>query len=147
MPSTPMPLVSVVVRSMDRPTLARALASVGNQTYSQVEVVVVNARGAAHSPLPPAGALPVRLVDPGVPLPRSRAANVGLQAARGDLLVLLDDDDWFDPPHLERLVAALRQHQDSVAAYAGVRCLHEENGAVTEGRVFDEPFDPVRLLA
>lgn len=142
-----MPLVSVVVRSMDRPTLARALASVGNQTYPQVEVVVVNARGAAHSPLPPAGILPVRLVDLGVPLPRSRAANMGLQAARGDLLVLLDDDDWFDPSHLERLVFALRQHQGSVAAYAGVRCLHEGEGETRAGRVFDEPFDPVRLLA
>jgi glycosyltransferase involved in cell wall biosynthesis len=46
-----LPLVSVIVRSMDRTMLQDALGSVALQTYANVEVVVVNATGNPHSAL------------------------------------------------------------------------------------------------
>ena len=42
--SSDMPLVSIIIRSMDRPTLSDALDSVALQTYPNIEVVLVNAK-------------------------------------------------------------------------------------------------------
>jgi LmbE family N-acetylglucosaminyl deacetylase/GT2 family glycosyltransferase len=60
-----LPLVSVLVRSMDRACLPEALASVALQTHANLELVVVNASGGPHRPLdflPPT--LPWRVVSP-----------------------------------------------------------------------------------
>jgi hypothetical protein len=97
----------VIVRSMARPSLAAALASVAAQDYPAIEVVVVAASGAAHPPLPAqCGGFPLRLVPSRVRLPRPAAANAGLDAAGGDWLTFLDDDDVFLPGHLSALMAA-----------------------------------------
>jgi GT2 family glycosyltransferase/glycosyltransferase involved in cell wall biosynthesis/predicted nucleic acid-binding Zn-ribbon protein len=116
------PLVSVLVRSMDRPSLLSALESVAAQTWQNLEVVAVNATGLAHSELPERiGTVPIRLVDTGAPLRRSQAANAGLETARGDYLCFLDDDDLFMPEHIESLLSALGGQPDFKAAYSGVR--------------------------
>jgi len=144
-----LPLVSVLVRSMDRPFLADAIASIAAQTYPHIEVVVVNASGAAHSAIacPPAR-MALRLVDPheapsntGV-CSRSKAANLTLQAARGQLALFLDDDDLIAPHHIQRLVSALEANPASVAAYAGVRV--EGPGAQFQ-RDYDLPWSMHRL--
>ncbi|MGE0208359.1 MAG: hypothetical protein AB7S42_04365 [Lysobacteraceae bacterium] len=44
------PLVSILIRSMDRPTLQRAIASAAAQTWPNLEIVVVAACGSRHSP-------------------------------------------------------------------------------------------------
>ena len=78
------PTVSLIVRSMARPTLAEALASIAQQTYPVLEVIVVNAHGPGYPPLgEQCGPFPLRFVDQGRPLERSAAANAGLDAARG----------------------------------------------------------------
>jgi len=46
--SRDMPLVSIIIRSMDRPTLSDALDSVALQTYPNIEVIIVNAKGTSH---------------------------------------------------------------------------------------------------
>ena len=143
------PLVSVIVRSMDRPTLGEALASIAAQTYANIEALVVNAKGGRHSPVPDFnGRLVMRLIETGEPLSRSRAANAGLEAARGVYVALLDDDDTLDPDHLGQLVATLRKEGDGVVAYAGVRCMDRHDPERRISRVFGEPFDSrAKLLA
>ena len=143
------PLVSVIVRSMDRPTLAEALGSLAAQTYPNIEVLVVNAKGGAHSPLPEfGGRLVMRLIEAGAPLDRSRAANAGLDAARGRYVAFLDDDDTLDPDHLSPLVAALQGEGDGAVAYAGVRCMDRDDPDHKISRVFAEPFESrAKLLA
>ena len=103
-----LPLVSVIVRSMDRQHLQEALDSLASQNYANLEVLVVNATGTSHRALGAVcGQFPLRMVEPGVPLQRSQAANAGLDAALGDYLMFLDDDDWFGPDHVSNLVAAV----------------------------------------
>jgi glycosyltransferase involved in cell wall biosynthesis len=139
------PLVSVIIRSMGRRELGEALDSVAGQTYPAVEVVVVNAKGPDHPPVAPTcGSFPVRVVGTGEPLARSRAANVGLEEARGEFLILLDDDDWFLPGHVPALAATLAAYSEAVAAYAGARAVGPDE-AETWG--LNRPFSPALLRA
>jgi tetratricopeptide (TPR) repeat protein len=127
--SSPRPLVSVLVRSMDRPTLGRALDSIAAQTWTPLEIVVAAACGESHRPLPDLhDGRPLRLVfaEDGRRLPRAEAANVCLDAAHGEWLVFLDDDDEFLPQHLETLVTASRSTSAKVV-YSRTQVL-DENG-------------------
>ncbi|MFO1328292.1 MAG: glycosyltransferase [Rubrivivax sp.] len=135
--------VSVLVRSMGRDSLADALASVAAQTLAPFEVVIVNASGRPHPPLPAvAAALPCRVVEPGMPLRRAAAANRALHEARGDWLLFLDDDDRLGPAHLQRLLQALQDGPGHRVAHAGVTMVDAEG---RERGVLDEPVDRVSL--
>jgi glycosyltransferase involved in cell wall biosynthesis len=141
------PLVSVLVRSMDRSTLARTLESIATQSHANVEVVVIAACGARHRELPTTcGAFPLRLIRSEMPLRRAAAANAALDAARGEWLNLLDDDDVFLPEHIGTLHAALAQHPQAQLAYARSLAI-DASGACTETgtkfkrwRHLDTPF-------
>src|SRR5690349_5559216 len=94
-PDRSSPLVSVLVRSMDRASLRKSLESIAAQDWPNAEVVVLSARP-GHGPLEErCGAFPLRLVPTQQPLPRARAANRAMEEARGDYLLFLDDDDWL----------------------------------------------------
>lgn len=136
------PAVSVLIRSMDRDHLVEALAAVDAQTYAPLHVVVVNANGHTHRPLPDLQ-VSCELVNPGVPLPRAEAANAALTLAQTPLAMFLDDDDLIDPHHISRLVDALNQHPDAPAAYSGVR-LEQENGETISN--MDSPWVTGELL-
>ena len=138
------PLVSVIVRSMDRDSLTEALDSVALQTYANIEVVLVNASGRPHRDRGAwCGRFPLRLVDPGAPLGRSAAANAGMDAARGELLIFLDDDDRFLPHHLASLERRLSQAGlGVVAAYAGIACVDTDG---REHHRYQRPFDRLWL--
>lgn len=146
--ATPARLISVVVRSMNRPSLQEALASVFQQDWRPLEIVVVNASGRAHDPLPlgPAG-LAVRLLpEPPVAMARAAAANFGLDAACGEAMIFLDDDDVFLPGHLSKLMAALVASPAAVAAYADVELGHFEQQHWRAQHCFAADFDRQRLL-
>lgn len=141
-------LVSIIIRSTDRPELDDALRSVAAQTWPHIEVLVVNARGEGHRALAEhCGRFPLRIEGTGARLVRSAAANLGLERAQGEYLLLLDDDDWLEPEHVERLVAQLEARPDAAAAYAGVRCVRAgEDGGWETIRVYNEAYDPARLM-
>lgn len=137
------PLVSVIIRSMGRPSLREALLSVVHQSYSMIEVIVVNAKGQGHQELPTQiGTVPLRLVSRQTPLLRSAAGNAGLDSARGKYLIFLDDDDLFEPTHIERLIQTLSEHPEALLAYADVRIVSAEG--VTLG-CFNQDYLAARL--
>ena len=112
------PLVSVIVRSMDPPTLPRALDSVAAQDYPNVEVVLVAACGPTHRRIDGAR-YPFELVfvASDESLPRPRAANTGLDASRGEFITFLDHDDEFLPGHLSGLASRLIAQPTIGASY------------------------------
>lgn len=140
-------LVSVVIRSIDRVTLAEALASVATQSYSPIEIVVVNAKGGEHTALPGiCGHHPLRLANSSGPaLTRSAAANYGLDNVKGGLVMFLDDDDFIHPEHIAKLAAILEGSQQLIASYSGVYCVDAEGYRLDQ--VFGKPYDKTRLMS
>jgi glycosyltransferase involved in cell wall biosynthesis len=151
------PLVSVIVRTRDRPALLReALASLRAQTLRDFETVVVADGGTAPpaellEPAPGEGG--ITLVHRSPPHGRARALNAGLDAARGRFIAYLDDDDLFLPPHLETLARFLAGSDSYRVAYTDVEQVEQllgPDGRYHEGRrlvVYGQPFDPHRLLS
>ncbi len=116
------PLVSVVIRTYGNryELLARAIASVVNQTYRPIEVVVVEDGGDLAEPT-------VRSIDGHdlmiryFSLPkvgRCVSGNHGLEKSTGEWILFLDDDDEFYPDHVERLMEAVQGDPQAIAAYA-----------------------------
>jgi glycosyltransferase involved in cell wall biosynthesis len=104
--------------------LPEALASVVEQTYQPIELVIVDdgspvaraVESAAHSVN---GARTVRIAAAGV----SVARNVGVGMTSGTYLVFLDDDDRWLPDRLAAQVAALEADADAVASYCGMQVI------------------------
>src|SRR5689334_23340940 len=131
------PLASVIVRTVGRPLLTRALACLVAQTYRPIEIVLVDA-AASGLRMSRYGNVAVRVVNRGERLDRSRAANAGLEAARGAWLSFLDEDDELEPAHLAQVIAA--------ALVAGLPVAYSQTKVVETGRVFGGPFDRGALL-
>ncbi|QGU33475.1 glycosyltransferase [Thermochromatium tepidum] len=143
----PRPLVSILIRTLGRATLAETLDSVAAQTYPRIEVVLIDVRGRRELDPPPCAGHLVRLVSSGRRLGRGAAANLGLDSAQGDFLLFLDDDDWLLPEHVAGLVEAIESRTDARAAYAGIECRRQTAGGEWEVvHVFNQPYDPLRLL-
>jgi len=85
------PIVSAVIPTIPgrEEFLNRALNSVYEQTYPNIEVVVVNE---------------------GLPAPEQR--NIGNSRAMGEFVALLDDDDEWLPRKIEMQMEVMRQHPD-----------------------------------
>jgi glycosyltransferase involved in cell wall biosynthesis len=111
------PLVSVVLPTRNRPErLVRALRSVLAQSYTNLEVLIVD----------DASTVPVAEAVEGVAIGDSRvrqfrlATNSGAAAARneafaqarGGVIAFIDDDDLWKPDKLARQVDYLSRHPD-----------------------------------
>ncbi len=140
-----LPLVSILIRSVDRAYLTQALDSVALQTYPHIEVVVLAVRP-GHRPLGDhCGKFPLRLVPTELPVMRSAAANRAMDAAQGEFMIFLDDDDWMMPGHVARLAEVLVRLPQTQAVYTGIGLVDAEGKP--KGQSFDLPFDPIRQIA
>lgn len=136
-------LVSVVIRSIGRPSIDQALWSVERQDYRYIEILIVNARAKSHPALPSGLTLPVKLVEINCDLNRPQAANVGLDHSCGDYIIFLDDDDFFEHNHISSLLTCLKAKPDQLVAYAGTRILGDEGDNRGE---LSLPFNRLELL-
>jgi glycosyltransferase involved in cell wall biosynthesis len=107
--------VSVVIPAFDaQATVGAAISSALWQTYSDLEVVVVD-DGSRDATAEIAAAFPepVRMVsqaNAGV----AAARNRGIAEARGELIAFCDADDVFLPGHLEALVEAFDRNEGGI---------------------------------
>ena len=139
-------LVSVLVRSTDGRFLPEALDSIALQAYPYIEVLVAHA-GTAALPAK-CGPFPMRPVVCAAPIDSGVVANQLMQAAQGDWLLFLDEDDWLMPEHVAKLVATLQRQPNSLAAFTSVRIAKQEGWPTGEtcGFAFGDVADmtPVR---
>lgn len=124
------PLVSVVLPTYNRPErLRRAVKSVDEQTYGNVELIVVD----DYSSTPAEQVLAdhsfedlrVRHLRHAENEGANTARNNGIEAARGEFIAFLDDDDEWVPTKLERQVAVFSEADPSVGVvYTGMRLVY-----------------------
>ena len=116
------PLISVIIPTYNRAALLRraidsvyAQEGIGGQF--DVEVLVVD-DGSTDTTAEVAGAYSgLRYVRPSTNKGTSGARNVGLDAASGEYIAFLDDDDSWLPWKLRRQLQTLEEHPEASAAY------------------------------
>lgn len=114
------PLVSIIVRTCNRPNVLRqAIESIQKQTYPNVEVVVVEdgANESENMLLEEYGNLHIKYFNMKNKVGRSKTGNFALAHATGKYFNFLDDDDVLYPEHIEKLVRIL-EGSSSRAAYS-----------------------------
>lgn len=128
-------MISVIMLTYNRETLvSRAIESILAQTYRDFEFLIVDngstdrsgriaeeyARKDSH----------VRVIH------RARGnigsgRNAGLDAARGDFIAFIDDDDWAEPDFLEFLLALLEDAGADVAICGAADKVFDERKVMT----------------
>lgn len=122
-PAMQRPLVSVIVRTMAgrRGRLLEAVASIAQQTYRRIELVLVEDGSDTARPLAQGwqksgdfASVRYQALPKGG---RCAAGNAGLALATGSLICFLDDDDLFYADHVETLVDTFDAHPQAGAVY------------------------------
>lgn len=121
------PLVSVIIPTYKRSEkLDRAVRSVINQTYTNVEVLVVSDNEPDDDYTKQAEKLVLSFQDTRVKLVKqvhhkngAAARNAGIKASTGEYIAFLDDDDFWDKEKLELQVPILNSLDES---WGGVSC-------------------------
>lgn len=155
------PLVSAVtiVRDGER-FLAEAIDSVLRQTYPNLELVVVDDGSTDRSAeiadrvarATPERVRLVRHADGGSH-GMSAARTLGVQAAGGELIALLDADDVWLPDKITEQVAVLDAHPDAGMVYGRTQVWHSWDPKAAHADYFhdlgvapDRLYPPLRLL-
>jgi hypothetical protein len=118
------PLVSVIIPAFRQADfLGEAISSVLDQSYGNLEVIVVDDHSPDHT-----AAVVQQFTDPRLRyiahdcnrmLPAAR--NTGLRAARGEIIALLDADDYFVREKIALHIEYLRQNPSVGISYNGRR--------------------------
>ncbi|NJM64228.1 MAG: glycosyltransferase family 2 protein [Acaryochloris sp. RU_4_1] len=110
-PLSPQPLVSVVINNYNYGRfLDHAIASVLAQTYPHIELIVVDDGSTDEST-----DVIQAYGDQITPILQSNggqgvALTVGIAQAQGEIICLLDADDYFHPQKVARVVAEFQEH-------------------------------------
>lgn len=138
-------LVSIVLPFLNMARfLPAAVDSVRAQSYPDWELIIVD-DGSRAEELREARAITARLAARARVLAHadggshgaSAARNLGIAAARGAYVALLDADDIWLPGKLTRQVEALQRHPQVAMTFARVRYFSDDPQAAAE---FDQPF-------
>ena len=127
--------VSIIVRTCNRPqVLKNALDSIRNQTYKNIETVVVEDGKNVSEKMIRTQYADMNIVyrATGDGKGRTVAGNLGLQTATGEYFNFLDDDDILYPNHVETLLKAIQDN--AVDAAYGIA---EESQIVKQS---DKPY-------
>lgn len=147
------PLVSIIVRTKDRPDLLkRALKSISAQTYRPLEVVLVNDGGCdidIEEIKNILGDVSLNYQRLEKNMGRAHAANTGVAGATGEYVGLLDDDDIFYSDAIKSLMEEGGFRKDWTT-YGAVVCKtymgDAENSPVKSEKIIGRTFDRGRLV-
>ena len=137
------PLVSIIIPTYKRPdTLDRAINSVLNQTYKNIEVIVVD----DNNPDTEARSKTEHIMSVYADNPRVRyikheknkngsaARNTGARYSQAKYVAFLDDDDEFFPEKIEAQVKRLEELPDEYAVCYTKVVFEKENGNISESK-------------
>lgn len=125
---TTQPLVSIIIPTYNRSQkIQRCLDTVVSQTYSNLEVFVID--DASHRNFEYTADSRVQVIRNTKNLGPGPCRNIGMQQARGEFIVFLDSDDYWDVNFLKVAVAALTENPAAAMVYAN-GCDVDEHGKI-----------------
>lgn len=119
------PKVSLVMPTYNRlQYIPVAIRSFLQQTYLNIELIIIN-DGECLPRLP----LDSRIscINTGSRMPTGTKRNLGAEAATGDIIANLDDDDWSLAHRIETQVLHLENSQKAVTGYNVTVCYDEKS--------------------
>ena len=138
-------LVSVIITTYKRkPDLViRAIKSVCAQTYSDLEIIVVDDSPANYPYRKDVEEHIKQCKNEYCSIDISAARNTGLEAARGEYVAFLDDDDEWLPDKIDKQMKVMMK-EDVALVYCGYICINDKTGDITnrkmeyhKGYIFD----------
>ena len=137
------PAVSVVIKSYNHaPFVAQTIQSVLDQSFQDFEIVVTDDGSTDATPDIIRG-----FADPRIRFHRFEnnrgiaiAMNTTVVRARGDLIAILNSDDYALPGRLELQVAFLREHPNVAALFGAARQVGDDGEPVPGFETFRQPF-------
>lgn len=130
-------LVSVVITTYNRDfkVLQRALESVKQQTYKQIEIIVVNDTPTSNPLFKEVGesieeeyGKQIKYIASGKNNGACYARNLGVDVSKGDYIAFLDDDDTWENQKIEKQVEILNNTSFPMVS-VGYRTIYvDENG-------------------
>ena len=129
------PLVSVIIPNWNGAQhLPDCLDSLRRQSYPRFEVILVDNGSHDRSLALLARQYPqVRVIPLGENWGFARACNMGMRAARGELVVLLNNDTEADPGWLEAVVGAFARHSETGCVASKMRLFGQRDTLHTAG--------------
>lgn len=143
LPDDSRPFVSIIIAShgTDRAYIERTLRSVAEQTHTNVEVAFIDSSSRSFMRETATATDWIRY-EPQEPRGVSAGRNAALDIANGEVIAVLDDDDYYTPERIKRALNAIDAGADIV--YSDVYDINEETGE-TSYRKAMEPDDPSDL--
>ena len=138
-------LVSIVVPTYNRTNfLEEAIISVMNQTYKDIEVIIVDDNAnkpdvreyvkATVSNYPAC-----RLVQNQMNLGGALTRNEGIKQSKGELISFLDDDDTYEPTRIEKVVEEYKRHKSNNIGVIYTYCYRCDEGMNKVGEYRRKP--------
>ncbi len=122
-------MISVILPTYNRErTILRAVRSVLEQTFSDIELILVD-DGSSDSTADVLKAVTdyrLRLIKTESNMGACAARNLGIAAAQGEWVAFQDSDDFWHPEKLEKQMAALSNHRADIVFCA--MCLVSPDG-------------------
>jgi len=115
-----MKLVSVIIPVYNTGKyLNKCLGSIVNQTYSNLEIIVIN-DGSDDNSLDIINYFSknhknIKVINNDINLGVAEARNLGLKNANGDFIYFMDSDDWVDNSIIEKLVSITDKYGVKIA--------------------------------
>ena len=132
-------LISVVIPCYNSgATLAQTVASVKAQTWTNLEIIVVDDGSTEPNTCAVLAALEGATVasQPNSGLPAAR--NAGFRAARGEYVLPLDADDWLEPTALEEMMQVLKSSAHASFVFCDLQLEGEASGVLQKHYNFFE---------
>ncbi|MBE9228370.1 glycosyltransferase [Phormidium sp. LEGE 05292] len=138
-----MPLISVVIPVYNgEQTIQETVESILNQTFSDLELIVIN-DGSKDATLD----IVSRIQDERLKVfsyPNSGVAesrNRGISQARGEFISFIDADDLWTPDKLETQLKALQENPQAAVAYSWTKCIDESGEMSRRGSHISDAGD------
>lgn len=117
------PIVSIIIPTYNRLfLLAELVESLNKQTFQGFEVILINDCGESVDIIKKLYPhLKITLIEMGENSSHVRARNEGVMRAKGEFIMLIDDDDFLAPTHIETMLNEIKE-DDFV--YSDVEIVH-----------------------